>query len=155
MKKTIILICAMLVLISVNPVQAKPMEPTGTRIILYEAETAVFPADAPFYISHGWYHDPFYEPKLSVGGFDFKLELDGEYTEETYVDRTKIIDDIQISIYWVFNFPDGMSGTHSFVGHWFATCEWAQYNGYVTECQNPNTSIEVQSENVVVTFITP
>lgn len=158
MKKTIILICAMLILMSVNPVQAKSHETTGEKIDINYDGTFTYPAETAFYISHGWWLAPKYEIKYPTGGYEFRLDIDGEYIEEDYIDRTKVIDEelgFLILTVWVFNFPDGMTGSHTFGGHWFMPCERALIDGIVTECQTLSAPIECLTYHVEITFATP
>ena len=150
MKKRTIVISLILALMIVNPVLASKNVPTGDRITVYDSMT--YPADTAFYVSHGWQ----LAPEDIRGGFDFKLEVDGKFVEETYVDRTTTIFDdntVFISIQWVFNFPDGMEGEHVFEGHWFMPCESALDAGFVTECRKPNASVEVMYSAATITFI--
>ena len=151
MKKLTIVISLILALMIVNPVLASKAVPTGDRITVYSS--GEYPADTAFHISHGWQ----VEPEELRGGFDFKLEVDGKFVEETFVDRyTTTFDDntVFISLVWVFNFPDGMKGEHTFAGHWFMPCQSALDAGLVTECQKPNASVEVMSSAATIAFIT-
>ena len=50
----------------------------------------------------------------------------------------------------MFNFPNGMTGVHTFTGHWFLAC------GFDPEipCNGrpPTTPVEYDTESVTVTF---
>ena len=151
MKKLTIVISLILALMIVSPVLASKPVPTGDQITVYDS--VQFPANTAFYISHGWQ----LAPEDLRSGYDFKLEVDGEFMEETFVDRYPTIFDentVFISTMWVFNFPDGMEGEHLFAGHWFIPCQAALDSGYVTECRKPNASVEVMSSAATINFIT-
>ena len=75
---------------SANPVQAKAHEPTGDQISVRDVAVE-YPANTPFYIAHGWYFDPTIAEIYQAGNFDFKLQVDGVYIKESFVDRTKSI----------------------------------------------------------------
>ena len=150
MKKLTIVISLILALMIVSPVLASKPVSTGDQITVYDS--VQFPANTAFYISHGLQ----LAPEELRSGYDFKLQVDGEFVDETFVDRyTTIFDDntVFISTMWVFNFPDGMEGTHEFSGHWFMPCQTALDAGFVTECRKLNTSIEVMSSTATIIFI--
>ena len=104
-----------------------------------------FPANTPFNIRNGWAIGPTTE---AVGHFSFALDLDGTRLAEDFVLKTAdaAIPDIVLQS-WVFNFPDGLTGTHVFTGHFFAPCYSAP-----GPCDNPNEVIEAATVTKTVIF---
>lgn len=149
MKKFTMLICAILVLMMVSPVQAARHVPIGDQINIYESGSQEFEAGKPFYISHGWI-----EVEYAFGRFDFRLEVDDVFVEESYVDRTVIFieDEPYLDMFWVYNFPDGMTETHTFKGHWYYPCLVALADGLTTECSNDAAFFEAHTTEVTITF---
>ena len=122
------------------------LEKTGQRLDIFESGSQTFPASTPFHIVHGW--------KLDLGDdqvdlFDFQVSVDGVYREldfiEAYVDTN--LDPPVLTRRFVYNFPEGMTGTHLFIGHWIAPC-YAFYD----DCEDPDELYELISI-VDVTFI--
>ena len=146
---TILTIGALLMLAS--PVAAAEKGPVGERINLYFGSTE-FPAGTPFYIQHGWVQPSTDE---AIGVFDFKLEVDGVLLQEDFKMFSAVSGDPDL-LYrlWGYNFPYGMTGAHTFTGHWFAPCQYAVDElGYAGPCATPNAKVETISRTVVVTFV--
>jgi hypothetical protein len=85
----------------------------GDRISLFTPPTT-YPAATAFHIWHGFV---FEDSDKSRGRYEFVLDVDGveraaDFFEVTTVDRRLI------SKVWVFNFPNGLTGLHTFEGHW-------------------------------------
>jgi hypothetical protein len=85
----------------------------GDRISLL-APPATYQAATAFHIWHGFV---FEDSDRSRGRYAFVLDVDGveraaDFFEVTTVDRRLI------SKVWVFNFPNGLTGSHTFEGHW-------------------------------------
>jgi hypothetical protein len=85
----------------------------GDRISLFTPPTT-YPAATAFHIWHGFV---FEDSDRSRGRYAFVLDVDGveraaDFFEVTTVDRRLI------SKVWVFNFPNGLTGVHTFEGHW-------------------------------------
>jgi hypothetical protein len=139
---------AFLLMLLVTAVMALPAaagekkEPVGTRIDLF-SPPITFAANTPFHISHGWLSSPTTE---AVGHFSFALDLDGTRLEEDFVLKTPVSPD-SVQRHWVFNFPDGLTGTHVFTGHFFAPC----YVG-PGPCDKPNEVIEAGTVTRTVIF---
>ncbi len=151
MKKVSLLISLILALLIITPALANPNQPTGDRISIFESGAQEYPAGTEFYIQHGWANNTNYPP----GKFSFSLEVDGVFLEEAYIERSviKVEDGKLLNWGWVFNFPEGMTGTHTFRGHWFEPCQVALDGGLVDECTKKNVSVEVKTTEVVVTFV--
>jgi hypothetical protein len=157
MKKFALIICAIMLLMSVNPVVAQggPHTPTGERLELFSTNITEYPADTAFFIAEYW---SLFNATYPLGKFDFKLEVDNEFVDETFLihqviqmeDGSKII-----ITAWVFNFPEGMEGTHTFVGYSYCPCAFALDFGLVDECSNLNATIEDSTYEAEITFIAP
>ena len=118
---------------------------TGDSLSVFESGTQAFPANTAFHIMHGWRGD-FPDPDIDL--FGFELEVDSVFGDANF---TRYIFDwsstppalIKQS---VFNFPDGMDGTHTFNGHWVGPCY-----AFLNDCEDPYELWESVT-NVVVTF---
>lgn len=118
-KRLLILISALvLALLITAPVLAGEHEPTGERINIFDSGYQTYPAGEPFHIFHSWITDSIPGQKF------FELEVDGVYLKPTYVEfYTEVYEHVacHYRIYY-FNFPEGMTGTHVFKGHWILPC---------------------------------
>ena len=152
MKKKILLIVLIAALVFVVPAAAKGKTPVGERINVLFGTPTSYPAGEPFHISHGWLFDlPDHAP---VGIWLFRLEVDGVFVEHDFV-QTEIISKKPTTITkkYVFNFPGGMTGTHTFTGHWYGSCQVMVDTGYYPgPCPKPNAQIEFWTETLTVTF---
>ena len=126
-------------------------EPVGDRIGLWSS-TLEFTAGIPFNIRHGWLQT---SDDGAIGIFDFSLEVDGALRNEDFKLFSEEVGEPDIlTRLWVYNFPSGMSGTHTFTGHWYAPCQYAvSYLGYQGTCSTPNEKVETNSRTLVVTFV--
>jgi hypothetical protein len=150
-KKTVLPIILLLALLLATPVLAREKEPIGERIDIYSSGTQEYPAGTPFYIMHGWGE---VRPHAVPGQIMFELELDGAMVKPTYVEQTTVVDEIGPAFYtdWVFNFPDGLTGQHTFEGHWNVPCFFALWYGFVDECANPMADYDWGYSEVTVDF---
>ena len=147
----ILLIIAMVSLVAATGASAGN-EPVGERINLYQ-ESIEFPAETPFHIMHGWVQTSEDE---AIGIFDFELEVDGVLQTEDI--KLFSADSGSPDILWrlfLYNFADGMTGAHTFTGHWYAPCQYAVDNlNYSGLCATPNEKVETNSRTLEVTFVT-
>lgn len=127
-------------------------EMVGERIGVFYDGSTDFPAGTPFHIWHGWVQTSEDE---AIGIFDFELEIDGVFQGEDFKMFTTDSGDPDILWRrWVYNFTDGMSGTHTFTGHWYAPCQYAvDWLDYQGPCATPNQKVETNTRMLVVTFI--
>ena len=89
---------------------------------------------------------------------DFELEVDGVLDDEDFRERIVEKDESPPTktLTWVHNFPDGMTGTHTFIGHWFAPCQVAVDQGwYPGPCGSPAKKVEAGTVMHTVTFDGP
>ena len=134
------------------PAAAEDNGPVGTRIGFYGGSWQEFPAGAPFNIRHGWVQTSY---DGAIGIFDFKLEVDGVIRNVDYRMFSEEGSDPEIlTRLFVYNFPNGMTGVHTFTGHWYAPCQYAVDDlGYAGTCATPNEKVETNSKTMVVTFV--
>jgi len=134
-----------------SPVSADSKTLTGDKIRVRDG-SITFPLNTPFYISHGWI-----QPSTddAIGVFDFKLEVDGSLNGESFkMFSAESGDPDNLSRIWVYNFPNGMTGMHTFTGHWFAPCQYAvDYLGYGGSCATPNEKVETSTRTLTITFV--
>jgi len=149
MKKIVLLAVLVLLLLVSTPVAAGDKEPVGDYLGWGVTE---FPANEPFFKFHGfWFtEDELANDVTNLGGYYFELELDGEIIKPSY----KIIGyDPEINEYnkwYVYNFPEGMTGTHTFTGHYYGACQ-----DYFDDCKNPGAGIEIWTPSNTVEFTEP
>ena len=75
----------------------------------------------------------------------------GWYFNETWVEIT---DRKLIHLSWVYNYPEGMTGVHTFTGHWLGPCKVLVDTGlYPGPCDKPMEVIEAGTHTLQVTFI--
>lgn len=119
-------------------------ERVGTRLNLLAGGFQVFPAGVPFHVAHGWVR-PLDEdqgsPPQANGRYGFSLAVDGVDDPADHVERAPFEDAVLGRIKprtWVHNFPDGLTGTHAFTGHWFGPCTGLLDGGYTAgPCEHP------------------
>jgi hypothetical protein len=122
-------------------------EPVGYRISLFLGAPD-FPPNTPFHISHGFVQS---SDDDAIGIYDFELEVDGVLRKEDFKDfwaESGEPDTLQRR--WVYNFPDGMTGTHTFTGHWFGPCQAVVEDPGV--CPIPNAKVEFSTQTLTVNF---
>jgi hypothetical protein len=146
------IIIALAVLVLATPVAADGHAPIGDRIGFWMGSYVDFPAGTSFNIRHGWQQ---FSGDGAIGIFSFSLELDGVPVTNFYRDFSEVSGDPDTLIrLWVYNFPAGMSGEHTFTGHWYAPCQYAVNElEYVGSCANPNQQVETSSRTLTVKFV--
>jgi hypothetical protein len=158
MKKVFLILVIALALIMTVPALAASKVPTGEHIRVDPDGAVVhYPENTPFHIRHGWHAFITSEEDINVGYLakaGFSLEIDSAYVEETYIDRVKISEDPVydegLYKFYFFNFPNGMTGVHTFTGHWYVQCEdWQE------ECVDPKEIIEPQTRTITIIFDSP
>jgi hypothetical protein len=110
-----------------------------------------YPAWVPFHITHGF----LLEPWVGIPGrTDFRLYVNGVFRDEDFVSREARpgeASEFLVKV-WVHNFPNGMTGTVEFTGHWFTSCRWAIDSGYDVTCRTPQELVEIFTETHTVMF---
>ena len=154
-KSALLLILVLVALLCATPALAAPKTPVGDRILLYCDEPPCeleYSAATPFHIRHGWLLFPTWgdEP----GQFTFQLEVDGSPVKASYVDRWTEVTEWGPVIHfsWVYNYPNGMTGIHTFAGRWIMPCGLALEWGLTNECANPMADFEYSRSECEITF---
>jgi len=122
----------------------------GDRISLF-GNIEIPDAGQPFYIAHGWWNPT----NISgMGLFKFSLDVDGNPVYEDFIERYAISGDPDDLVwFWVFNFPEGMTGSHSFTGHWTGPCQGLVDMGVIQgPCEKTNEILESNSQTMEVVF---
>jgi hypothetical protein len=132
-----------------RPQPLQPGEPVGERILV-DGVDQTFPAGEPFHIMHGYF---VFSAEGPVSSYGFDLEVDGEYQDYDFFIYTGFKEYPVIGRWWVYNFPDGMTGTHTFSGHWMAPCKVAIEYGYEGPCETPYEKVEWNFQEITVTFV--
>ncbi len=155
MKKRPLFVTALIIVALLNlanPVSAfAENEPVEKRIALWNS-TFETTAGTPFNIRHGWLQT---SDDGAIGIFDFALDVDGVLRSEDFKMFSEEIGDPDIlTRIWVYNFPNGMTGMHTFTGHWYAPCQYAVVSlGFTGSCATPNEKVETNTRTLVVTFV--
>ena len=156
MKKFTVIIIAIMLLMSVNPVAAanQPPPPVGDQINLLDGDQT-YPADTAFFIADSFYWETGFQ--YHPGTFDIKLVVDNQFVNEDFVYHAVIRGDDYntVVIAWLFNFPDGMQGEHTFECHYIVPCALALESGLTDACSNPTAPFEFMVVEAVVDFTTP
>jgi hypothetical protein len=137
---------------------ATQREPVGQRINVLVGFPNTFPAGASFHIGHGWGIGATDLPE-QAGIYSFRLDVDGVPRDEDFVLRTADPPAETGFPYpllnrgWLFNFPAGLTGMHTFTGHWITPCGVAvEFFGYPSPCRTPNEPVDAFSRSLTVTF---
>jgi hypothetical protein len=112
-------IATLVIMASALPAAAGAKHPTGARLLLFVADGSTRAANTAFYVQHGFAFDP---GTPSAGLWRFTLDVDGISRAPSYVQSNTYPSGDLESREWIFNFPSGLSGTHTFVGHWLVPC---------------------------------
>ena len=112
--------------------------PTGSRLFIWNSQQT-FPGGQPFYFEHGWQNGPSIDG--GVGLWTFSLSVDG-VPQHGFVDPLVITQDPTYgTLIWrpfLFNFPQGMTGTHVFAGTFSGPCKQMVAQGWTTgPCSSP------------------
>lgn len=155
MKKILLVTVAILILGLAVPAPAQGREFTGEQLNLWIAEQE-YPAGEPFFVLHGWWLQPnaHVPPSGMDGLFTFELEMDGQPIREDYHLFGAIASEQPIWQYrfWSYNFPEGLTGDHTFTLHYFGPC--VVFDGF-EKCSPPyrNEAREVITLTAVVHFV--
>ncbi|MEN8240833.1 MAG: hypothetical protein ABFS17_02840 [Chloroflexota bacterium] len=153
MKRKILFLVVIALLVVVMPVSAKPKAPVGDRLFVWPGAQTTFPAGEGFHIKHGWLL--IIPDEAPVGAWSFALEIDGVFVDNDYVSRQVVgHKPLLIEKYYVHNFSEGMTGTHTFTGHWYATCQALVHGGFLPgPCADRNEVVEYHVHSVTVDFL--
>ena len=145
------------VLRGAGPEAERPTE-VGARIGIFGGAAQSFPAGQPFHFNHGFTTKP--STDGSLGLWRFTLTLDGVEVKPSFIDIRQIDDPVfghLLFRMYVFNFPDGLTGTHTFSGSFSGPCDQMVAQGFTTgvQCATPNQVVMADGYPVTttVTFV--
>jgi hypothetical protein len=143
---TVIGLVLCLFILGLAPVAAGPPTPVGDQINLY-TPPATFAAGAPFHLTHGWLFGN--EDLAGAGLYSFELWLDGGFVPASYKDVEVSVDGaMSMARTVVFNFPEGLSGTHTLTGVWLAPCKFFIEG----PCDSPSQQMAAWEVAVTINF---
>ena len=140
----------------VTSANATPTE-VGAKISIFGGTTQTFPAGQPFHFTHRWTAKP--NKDGSIGLWRFALTLDGVNLNPSFIDIEQIDDPVfghVLGRRYVFNFPNGLTGTHVFAGTFTGPCNEMVAQGFATgPCPTPNAVVDAPafSAGTTVTFV--
>jgi hypothetical protein len=121
--------------------------PTGSRISIFQPEQT-FPAGQPFYVQTGWGNNPGLDG--GIGLWQFSLTVDGIaqmgfLNVSVSPDPGNPTGNLVLRPY-LFNFPQGMTGTHVFAGTFSGPCPQMVSEGFATgPCTSPQEIVPLDS----------
>jgi len=118
---------------------------------------STFPAGQPFHIAHGWVNAPSFLEHQSLGEYQILVAVDGTEVKPSFI-VTRTSQDptfgTLVTTDYVFNFPDGMTGTHVFRTTYLGPCQGLVDGGYVTgPCDKQNDLSSFGPFFSTVTFV--
>jgi hypothetical protein len=135
-----------LLVILVAPVAAATKQPTGNRINLFLGNQS-YSASTAFHVKDGWL---FLDPTTidAIGKYSFTLDVDGSPRSADFRTSEESTDGSLLKV-WYFNFAAGMTGTHTFTGHFWGPC------GGSIPCNGKpfNSVVEQATISATVSFI--
>ena len=139
------LMLAMLMAGAVPAVAAAPA-PTGDPLFLFAGDQS-YAADTAFFVRGGFIEE---RGSHAWGKWEYSLELDGAVLKPSFRINDSTPDGTIVRL-WVFNFPEGMTGTHTLVGRYDAPCQ----DDTINPCNGlrANSLIEVASFPAEITFV--
>ena len=111
---------ALLLGLSAAPSIAAPKNQTvGDRLDLRDGDQT-YAASTPFHINHGFVNEV---GDRALGLSDFVLDMDGVVLPADFVQWFPARDSgLTVGKLWFYNFPAGLTGTHTFTRHYFQAC---------------------------------
>ena len=130
--------------------------PTGSQLLIWNSQQT-YPAGQPFYFEHGW--QMAVPSTEGVGLWTFSLSVDGVPQMGFPLNQVTTQDPTYGTLIFrpfLFNFPEGMTGTHVFTGNWYGPCAQMVAGGYATgPCSSPNQIVPWDAGPITstVTFV--
>jgi hypothetical protein len=120
-----------------------------------------YEASHPFHIAHGWRSEIGKSGKTTAKG-GLRLEFDTNEVTEDFIEyfRLEEGDTVYIQKWFVFNYPVGMTDTHTFDFYYSNVCSFwlgqdLPFDPDVTYCENPNEILEFKLKSWTVHFEPP
>jgi hypothetical protein len=148
--------CALLIaacaVVFVPRASANTDKTVGPRISVFGDATQTFPAGQPFHFSHGWQSQP--SGDHAIGNWRFSLTVDGVEVKPDFIETIRSDDPVLGTLLfrpYVFNFPDGLTGSHVFGGTFVGPCQDMVAAG---PCRHPNEIVPLTGSpfTITVTF---
>ena len=119
------------------------------------SSVSTFPAGEPFHIARGWELGPG-ELVHSIGLWQYRLTIDGVAVQpnfnETIVSQDPVDGTILFRPY-VFNFPEGMTGTHVFGSTFLGPCQQLVDFGFATgPCAHAEDLVPISTGTIYATI---
>jgi hypothetical protein len=154
MKKPTAFLLVIALLMCMTSVAATGKVRVGNPLSIYYSDTIDYPANTAFHIAHGWINP--INLMGAAGKYNFSMEIDTVPVKPDFFERTVKRGDVaMMSLWWVFNFPEGMTGMHTFTGHWTGPCQGLVNMGvWFESCPKANAIVESHTSTVEVTFFT-
>lgn len=156
MKRTMIYILSISIL-TLTLVAATPMQRVGDQLFIPAGTgTLYYYENFPFHLAHGWATE-IGTPAKSTALGGLRLEIDGVPTPHDFIEYSPAVigGTNYIAKYFVFNFPNGMTGVHTFDLYYSNICSLWLSTGKVAGCQNPNEILEFHLKSWEVIFLEP
>ena len=140
------------------PASATAKAQVGPQLNVAAGGLQTFPAEQAFHVTHGWLLEAGTGDGDAIGKYDFALTVDGIPVEPDYVDLTTGDFGLNLGMLqfraWVFNFADGMTGTHTFTGTWSGPCQNLVDSGYpVGPCEKRTAIVGAGHVTATVQFV--
>ena len=138
-------------------VAAKPMQRIGEQLFIpLGSGTMYYYENFPFHIAHGW-RSEIGNPQRTTARGGTRLEIDGMPIPHDFIERTIIEYEgtDYLAKFFVFNFPIGMTGVHTFDMYYSNSCDFWLERGDVAECEKPNEILEFNLKSWQVVFLEP
>jgi len=121
-------------------------QPAGGRLDIRLGDQN-YAASTAFHIYHGFGFEVDVANN-AIGRYGFTLDMDGAPRAADFFLISKE-PGFQLVKLWYFNFPGGLTDSHTFVGHWWQPCDNAALpcNG-----AKMHTPVEIRTESATVTF---
>jgi len=156
MKRTMINILVITIL-TLTLVAATPMQRVGDQLFIPEGTgTLYYYENFPFHLAHGWRLE-IGKPANTIVLGGLRLEIDGVPTPHDFIEHTMVEGEgtNYLAKIFVFNFPAGMNGVHTFDMYYSNICDFWLANGNVEECDKPNEILEFHTKSWEVYFLDP
>jgi len=106
-------------------------------------------------MSHGWLLDA--NTTQALGEYGFSLTVDGVEVKPDFIETLRSVDPVLGTLLfrpYVFNFPQGMTGTHVFAGTFFGPCQGLVDGGFATGPCSSATKVIPTSASPFTTTVT-
>jgi hypothetical protein len=159
MKKTTVFLLVITLMALTLIAASSPKERVGDRFFFPLGSGKLFyEASKPFHIAHGWREEIGKSGKTTARG-GLRLFIDGDEVTEDFIENFRLEEGetVYIQKWFVFNYPEGMTGTHTFDFYYSNVCSfWLDppppHDPVVTYCESPNEILEFLLKSYKVKF---